>query len=453
MARYLAAAKRALADAGAVFRETAHDAAYDFRDNALRGFGVPGLISSLAGLTVAGVAAAGTASITLEMISKVFGTKECRTCNGWEGLRCTMCQGAGKVQYSIAGLTTAKKVAIENLANAVLEGKEEVIHHPSGYNAGYPLPYKQCPTCNGTGVMKCTECKGFAWKSKFSFNEIMNVPWKTWDAYQKTHPPLEGILENVQDPTLAAQLVFTPDELEGGFKFEEEKQKFMSSFEKRRRYDEIRERVAKRDPGWEQMQDLLYMIEPEWANRDPVIIRDVPYYKARKRIEADVALLQVPPRPAEWTCAVEKKYNLPLSKSYWTDDEQKDPLKITEMKILLDAQDRLLEQVLNEAWATEWRQKKVQEIVHEKVHPYIDGDVEKLTQRETGSKKTPGKSSEESVSGVSRKMSDSKAVPQKVDGSGKADHKKKERQERTGRLAKQAAEREAALSKAKKEPK
>ncbi|MCO5580746.1 hypothetical protein L7F22_034616 [Adiantum nelumboides] len=71
MEKFFGAARKTFSDAAAVFREAAHDAAYDFRDNASRGFGLPKLVTSGASLTVAGCAAVGTLAITCEMISKM----------------------------------------------------------------------------------------------------------------------------------------------------------------------------------------------------------------------------------------------------------------------------------------------------------------------------------------------------------------------------------------------
>ena len=45
---------------------------------------------------------------------------------------------------------------------------------------------------------------------------------------------------------------------------------------------------------------LLFAIDPIRAREDPAIVRNVPYYKARKKIETEVMKLEVPPRPPNW---------------------------------------------------------------------------------------------------------------------------------------------------------
>lgn len=444
MEKFFGAAKRALGEAGSLFREAAHDAAYDLRDNALRGFGLPKLVTTAASLSVAGFAAVGTAAITSELISKVYVSRECKTCNGWGGLRCTMCVGTGHVQYSTTRLSKTKRASIENLADDLLDGKEEIIHHPAEYNAGYPLPYKKCPTCSGTGVSRCQECKGFPFNPRISLDNLMDVPWKTWDVYRKTHPPREDqkIYENVKDPALAAFLLYERDEIEGGFKYDEDvKARLMAAYQRYREYDEIREEVATRRPGWEQLQEALYSIDPERAKRDPVIIQDVSYYKALKQVEAEVALLKVPPRPAEWT----EKYEPLLKKLYGADDE-KNLLKSEDIRTLVEVRDDLMDQVLNAAWTNEWRDRKVEEVVQKKISPYIEAEEsgKALQRRKLDAEAASGHGKEKAPSAT--KQLDTKASQKKADKSQKAD-KKKERQER---LAKQAAEREAALTKAKK---
>lgn len=41
-------------------------------------------------------------------------------------------------------------------------------------------------------------------------------------------------------------------------------------------------------------------INAERASRDPVIVQNVPFYKAQLQVQADVDQLQPPPRPANW---------------------------------------------------------------------------------------------------------------------------------------------------------
>lgn len=44
----------------------------------------------------------------------------------------------------------------------------------------------------------------------------------------------------------------------------------------------------------------LISIDPDRARDDPVIVRNVPYYKAKKALEAEVMKLDPPPRPLNW---------------------------------------------------------------------------------------------------------------------------------------------------------
>ncbi len=45
---------------------------------------------------------------------------------------------------------------------------------------------------------------------------------------------------------------------------------------------------------------MLKEINPDQAMQDPVIVQNVPYFKAQQRIQAEVNQLEVPPRPADW---------------------------------------------------------------------------------------------------------------------------------------------------------
>jgi len=133
------------------------------------------------------------------------------------------------------------------------------------------------------------------------------------------------------------------------------------------RYDAAHKFVADREPGWEHMQELLFAIDPIRAREDPVVVRNVPYYKARKKIEAEVMKLEVPPRPPNWG-----DLNLPLKETDWSEDELKDPKRQFERNTLLLGQKQLVERFLDTAWQMKWRKLKYDELVEEKVQPYID---------------------------------------------------------------------------------
>lgn len=44
----------------------------------------------------------------------------------------------------------------------------------------------------------------------------------------------------------------------------------------------------------------LISIDPVRAKDDPIIVKNIPYYKAKKALEAEVTKLDVPPRPKNW---------------------------------------------------------------------------------------------------------------------------------------------------------
>lgn len=351
-------------------QETAFHLKYDLRDSALRGFGVPMLISNVALTTVLGVAAVGSFSIGLEVASNFICKRKCRTCNGWEALRCTMCRGSGKVKYHVKnfGLKDGEKPTTKNAAVAIADGRAEVAHFPTSFDIELPLPTKECPTCNGSGVMNCTECKDNPYKLSVSMDDLAGVPWKTWDVLRKTDYPCEHILESMEDPIVAAFWLLARPELEAGIKFDEDvKQKLGWQYRECMRYDAAHKFVADREPGWEHMQELLFAIDPIRAREDPVIVRNVPYYKARKKIEAEVMKLEVPSRPPNWG-----DLNLPLKDTDWSEDELKDPKKKFERNTLLVGQKQLVERFLDTAWQMKWRKQKYDELVEERVRPYID---------------------------------------------------------------------------------
>lgn len=435
-----------------VLKDTAVDLSWDLRDSAEGGFGLPKLLSSTASLGVAGVAAAGTASLGMELAGKFIGCRECNKCNGWEALRCTSCGGSGKVQYvarNFGGSDSGKK-STESIATGLKDGSLEIDHFPPTFDMGLPLPLKSCPSCDGTGVMTCSDCKGNSWKLKFSADKILDVPWRTWDVYRKMKAPDEGKAASMADPEWAAFNLFGRQELEEGIEFDREiKEKLMSQWQESRRYDGIRALVANREPGWEELQKLLYSIDRDRAMQDTVIVRNIPYYKAKKQIEEQVASLEVPPRPSDWEDT--ENLRLPLVPSDWTNQELKDKRKLSGLKTVLQSQNAAVEKMLDTAWQNEWREHKVREIVMEKVDSYLSSGGKQVdrpsptdtTVSETGSKAgLPGGSATTTKARATQKTAPSKK-------SAPDDQKKKERQERAERMARQAADREAALQKAK----
>ncbi|XP_039027606.1 uncharacterized protein LOC120161421, partial [Hibiscus syriacus] len=73
-----------------------------------------------------------------------------------------------------------------------------------------------------------------------------------------------------------------------------------------------------------------------------------------------------PPRPRNWG-----RLDLPLNASSWSEDDLKDPAKLYEMTVLLNAQREIADKLLDAQWETKWRQEKLNETLEEKVCPYI----------------------------------------------------------------------------------
>eukprot|EP01018_Ginkgo_biloba_P010230 Gb_18684 [translate_table: standard] len=438
MAQFINSVKNGFTEFFQFLQERAFDIKYDLRDTAYRGFGVPKLISDVAGTAVLGVAAVGSLSLGLEVASKFVCKSKCKTCNGWEALRCTMCGGTGKVQYRVknCGLKDGEEPTRPNVAAAIADGRAEVVHFPASFDLELPLPTKECPTCSGSGVMKCTECKDNLLNLRISVDNLLDVPWKTWDVQRKLDVPYENILAKIQDPTMAAFWLIARPELEGGFKFDEDvKQKLWWKYKEFMRYDTARKVVANREPGWEHMQEVLFAIDPISAREDPIVVKNIPYYKAKKKLEAEIMQLEVPPRPSDWG-----SIELPLKETYWAEKELKDPRIQFERSTLLVAQQHLVERYLDTAWEIKWRKQKFDEVLEERVRPYIeklnDGvDPEQLVSRKS-SKEGAKSSKVESQKDLDKKQLEEAKKRKKQE---EAEKKRKEKQE--SNLAKQTAQR------------
>ncbi|CBI20279.3 hypothetical protein VitviT2T_029535 [Vitis vinifera] len=342
--------------------------AYDIAGSAPRGFGIPEFISKLSFSAIFVVATLGTYDIALDLGKKVLCQRNCRTCNGWQALRCTMCRGSGKVQYQVKNfsLKSGEKATAESVADAISDNRAELVHLPSTVDLHLPLPSKDCPTCDGSGVMGCPECKNKL-QIRISADDIMEPPWTAYNILRKMHYPYEHIVHSMKDPSIAAFWLLTMPQIVGGFNYDDEvKQKIWWQYKESMRYDQLRDVVAKRIPGWEHLQEALISIDPVRAREDPVVVKNVPYYKARKALEAEVMKLDPPPRPQNWG-----ELNLPLNASSWSEEDLKDPKKLYEMTVLLNAQREIADQVLDAQWQTKWRQEKLNETLKEKVQPYI----------------------------------------------------------------------------------
>ncbi|KAM1168986.1 hypothetical protein PS2_030572 [Malus domestica] len=325
--------------------------AFDIAGSAQRGFGVPELVSKLSYMSIFAVATLGTYDIALEM--------------GKKALRCTMCRGSGRVQYQVKNYTlrSGEKATAECVADAIADNRAELVHLPSSINLDAPLPSKECPTCDVTGVMGCTECKDKL-QVRISADDIMEPPWKAYNVLRRWTTLMRlHIVHSMKDPSIAAFWLFTLPQVVGGFDFDDDvKKKIWWQYKESMRYDQLRDVVAKRKPGWEQLQEALISIDPARAKEDPVIVKNIPYYKAKKALETDVMKLDPPPRPQNWG-----ELDLPLNASSWS----KNPEKFYEMTVLLNAQRELADKILDAQWETIWRQERLNEMLEEKVRPYM----------------------------------------------------------------------------------
>ncbi|KAE8707811.1 early nodulin-like protein 2-like [Hibiscus syriacus] len=341
--------------------------AFDIAGSAPRGFGIPEFISKLSYTSVFAIAALGTYDIALELGKKVICQRNCVTCNGWQALRCTMCKGSGKVHYQVKNysLRSGEKATAESIADAIVDNRAELVQLPSAVDLNTPLPSKECPTCGGTGVMHCPECKHKI-QVRISADDIMEPPWKAYNILKKMDYPYEAI-HSMKDPSIAAFWLLTLPQIVGGFDYDDDvKQKIWWQYKESMRYDQLRDVVAKRNPGWEHLQEALIAIDPVRAREDTVVVKNVPYYKAKKASETEVMKLNPPPRPQNWG-----NLDLPLNASSWSEDDLKDPAKLYEMTVLLNAQREIADKLLDAQWETKWRQEKLNEMLEEKVRPYI----------------------------------------------------------------------------------
>ncbi|XP_020884385.1 uncharacterized protein LOC9302074 isoform X2 [Arabidopsis lyrata subsp. lyrata] len=360
--------------------------AFDIAGSAPRGFGIPEFISKISYLSVfvsCFLLKFLWRLLRLELMTLhwIWGRKsyakgqrifekpqDCKTCNGWQALRCTMCKGTGSVHYQIKdyNLRSGEKPTADCVADAIVENRAELVHLPSSINHSAPLPSKDCPTCDGTGVMSCTECKNKL-QVRISADDIMEPPWKAYNVLKKMDYPYEHIVHSMKDPSIANFWLITLPQIVGGFDYDEDvKKKIWWQYEESMRYDQLRDLVAKRNPGWEYLQDALVSIDPVRAREDPVIVKNVPYYKAKKSLEAEVTKLSPPPRPQNWG-----ELNLPLNTSSWSEEDLKNPAKLYEKTVLLNAQREIADKILDAQWEAKWRQEKVEEMLEEKVRPFI----------------------------------------------------------------------------------
>lgn len=342
--------------------------AFGIAGSAPRGFGVPELISKLSYSAIFVVATLGTYDLAFELGRKVLCQRNCRTCNGWQAMQCSMCKGSGTLQFQVKNYTlrSGEKATAESIADAIAENRAELVHLPSSVDLNLPLPSKDCPSCNGSGVMKCPECNGKS-PIRISADDIMEPPWRAYNILRKMDYPYEHIIDSMKDPSIAAFWLITLPQIVGGIDFDDDvKQKIWWQYKESMRYDQLRDAVAKRKPGWEYLQEALISIDPIRAKDDPVIVKNVPYFKAKKALETEVMKLNPPSRPHNWG-----ELDLPLNEASWTEEDLKDPKKLYEKTILLNAQREIADKILDGQWEAKWREKKLNEMLKEKVEPYL----------------------------------------------------------------------------------
>ncbi|KAG8364921.1 hypothetical protein BUALT_Bualt18G0049000 [Buddleja alternifolia] len=199
------------------------------------------------------------------------------------------------------------------------------------------------------------------------FPQIMEPPWKAYNILRKMDYPYEHIVDSMKDPSIAAFWLITLPQIVGGIDYDDDvKQKIWWQYKESMRYDQLRGEVAKRKPGWEYLQEALFSIDPVRAKEDPVIVKNIPYFKAKKALETEVLKFNPPPRPPNWG-----ELDLPLNASSWTEEDLKDPKKLYEMTVLLNAQREIADKILDAQWETKWREEKLNEMLKEKVEPYL----------------------------------------------------------------------------------
>ncbi|KAK4344072.1 hypothetical protein RND71_037166 [Anisodus tanguticus] len=305
------------------------------------------------------VATLGTYDIAMELGKKVI-CQRCRTAgHAVDGRRCNA--QCAKVQ------ARGEKATAESIADAIADNRAELVHLPSTVDLHVPLPSKDCPSCDGSGVMKCPECKDKL-QVRISADDIMEPPWKAYNIMRKMDYPYEAsamsslflfffnesllaiiwghIVDSMKDPSIAAFWLLTLPQIVGGFEYDDDvKKNIWWQYKESMRYDQLRDVVAKRKPGWEYLQEALVSIDPTRAREDPVVVKNIPYFKAKKALEAEVMKLDPPSRPRNWG-----ELNLPLDASSWSEKDLKDPKKLYEMTVLLNAQREIAEKMLDAQW-------------------------------------------------------------------------------------------------------
>ncbi|KMZ66268.1 hypothetical protein ZOSMA_2G02790 [Zostera marina] len=264
------------------------------------------------------------------------------------------------------------------------------------------MPSKLCADCNGTGVMHCPDCKDRRINIRLSADHIMQPPWVAYNVLKRMQHPNENMVQSMKDPKIANFWLITMPQVLGGVNFDEdEKKKIWWRYKESMRYNHLRDVVAKREPGWEDLQDILISIDPKRAKEDPIIVKNVPYYKAKQALQAEIMNLAVPPRPNDWGY---DELDLPLNAYTFTKEELNNPSTKSEIESLLNAQKEMADSILDAQWESKWREDKLNEVIKEKTQSYIqNGDADVLPEpiimpQPSEEKKKPNKLVEEMAS-------------------------------------------------------
>ncbi|CAI5511978.1 unnamed protein product [Closterium sp. Naga37s-1] len=327
------------------------------------GLGIPRAVTSIASFGCFAVAAAGTAAITTDFVARLYGARECEGCNGWEGVACTTCRGTGHTRRQ--ALPSSKSSGQSLLVASP---------HPAVSSSSSAAAASLCPTCHGSGVMRCSVCHGDAWKHKITFDRVLDSPLKAWDAYRMAKPVMPSP-EAMQDPNRAAFWLLQRPAVEEGVEMSErDKEAVWWEHQWKQRYEGMREAVLQKQPGWQQAQQALIEMDPSAALNDPQLdaaVRTKPL-KARRlpKLEGD-AEARVAAALEEARKKVEKMTPPPRPKDFgsfqldWVQEADQTKMKgeaeRQQLQAMLQQQREVEEKMMDSAWRESWQNDKVEE--------------------------------------------------------------------------------------------
>ncbi|CAI5514085.1 unnamed protein product, partial [Closterium sp. Naga37s-1] len=336
------------------------------------GLGIPRAVTSIASFgcfvsrpayPIPAVAAAGTAAITTDFVARLYGARECEGCNGWEGVACTTCRGTGHTRRQ--ALPSSKSSGQSLLVASP---------HPAVSSSSSAAAASLCPTCHGSGVMRCSVCNGDAWKHKITFDRVLDSPLKAWDAYRMAKPVMPSP-EAMQDPNRAAFWLLQRPAVEEGVEMSErDKETVWWEHQWKQRYEGMREVVLQKQPGWQQAQQALIEMDPSAALNDSEMdaaIRTKPL-KARRlpKLEGD-AEARMAAALEEARKKVDKMTPPPRPKDFgsfqldWVQEPDESKMKgeaeRQQWQAMLQQQREVEEKMLDAAWRDSWQNDKVEE--------------------------------------------------------------------------------------------